>query len=111
MTTDFPGFVRPRTGAGFFRFALFCALISGAAGYATYFIGLRSYTADKREEKVTALELVDAFVTNYSEIRVQLRSATAPVSGTGTTIVSRIIPRAVATPAARPTGLSATTTS
>ena len=50
MTTDLPGFARSRTGAGFFRFALFCALISGAAGYATYAIGLRSYTADKREE-------------------------------------------------------------
>ena len=60
MASDFQGFARSRTGAGFFKFVLFCALISAAAGYATYVIGLGSYTADKREEKVTALALVDA---------------------------------------------------
>jgi len=82
MASDFQGFARSRTGAGFFKFVLFCALISAAAGYATYVIGLGSYTADKREEKVTALALVDAFVTNYSEIRNQLASDAAPVPAT-----------------------------
>jgi PAS domain S-box-containing protein len=75
-------FLRSRPGAGFIKFALFCAVLSAAVGYGFYLSGLTSFEANKRDEKITALQLVDAFVTNYAALRAELGSARAPVPAT-----------------------------
>jgi PAS domain S-box-containing protein len=75
-------FVRSRPGSGFIKFALFSTLLAAGVGYGTYSLNLRWYVASKGEEKITALQLVDAFVTNYSEIRGRFRSDEAPVPAT-----------------------------
>ncbi len=72
-------FLRSKVGSSFAIFVLFCALLSAGVGYGTYSLGLRWYTANKSEEKITALQLVDAFVSNYSSLRSQFRSDEAPV--------------------------------
>jgi PAS domain S-box-containing protein len=72
-------FLRSKPGLGFAKFVLFSAILSMGAGYGTYSLGLRWYTTNKSEEKVTALRLVDAFVNNYSDLRSQFGRDEAPV--------------------------------
>jgi PAS domain S-box-containing protein len=79
MTVEFARFIKSRAGTGFIKYALACALFSAGIAYATYMVGLNGYTADKRDEKITALQLVDAFVTNYSSIRAQFGEDKVPV--------------------------------
>lgn len=74
-------FLRSKSGQGLIVFVLISALLSAAVGYSFYASSLSWFTAHKSEEKVTALELVDAFVTNYSDIRAQF-SPQAPVPAT-----------------------------
>jgi len=74
-------FVRSRTGRAF---AVYLALSAGlCAVAANYFYGasLQSHLAQKADETVTALRLVDAFVTNYSRLRAQF-GANSPVPAT-----------------------------
>jgi PAS domain S-box-containing protein len=59
----------------------FCAVVSAAVGYGFYHSSLTWFKEHKSEEKLTALRLVDAFVTNYSAIRAELGAA-APVPAT-----------------------------
>jgi PAS domain S-box-containing protein len=75
-------FVRSRPGSSFLKFALFSALLAAGVGYGTYSLSLRWYVANKGEEKITALQLVDAFVTNYSDIRGRFNSDQVPVPAT-----------------------------
>ena len=75
-------FLRSKPGAGFIKFALFSTLLAAGVGYGTYSLNLRWYVASKGEEKTTALQLVDAFVTNYSEIRGHFGSDKVPVPAT-----------------------------
>src|SRR6266851_101397 len=75
-------FVRSRPGSGFIKFALFSTLLAAGVGYGTYSLNLRWYVANKGEEKITALQLVDAFVTNYSDIRGRFNSDEVPVPAT-----------------------------
>jgi signal transduction histidine kinase len=77
-----PSFIRSRAGLSFAAFALFCALVSAAVGDKMYRLRLDAYVADKRAEKITALQLVDAFVTNYAEIRKRFADGAAPVPAT-----------------------------
>src|SRR6266852_4060766 len=72
-------FVWSRPGSGFIKFALFSTLLAAGVGYGTYSLNLRWYVANKGEEKITALQLVDAFVTNYSDIRGRFNSDEVPV--------------------------------
>ena len=71
---DIKHFAGSRTGRGYLTFILFCALFSFGIGYAFYQANLHFYTVSKREEKITALQLVDAFVNQYSDIRNELHS-------------------------------------
>jgi PAS domain S-box-containing protein len=75
-------FLRSRTGSGFVKFAVFAAVLSAAVGYGFYRSGVASFTANKSEEKITALRLVDAFVTSYANLRGQLGADRAPVPAT-----------------------------
>jgi methyl-accepting chemotaxis protein len=74
-------FVRSNTGRAFLIYLLFCSAIS--IGVARYFYGtsLQSHLAQKVDENVTALRLVEAFVTTYSHVRGQV-GADAPVPST-----------------------------
>jgi diguanylate cyclase (GGDEF)-like protein/PAS domain S-box-containing protein len=59
-------------------YLLLCLALAVAVGMGFYYSGLNWFVAHKSEEKITALRLVDAFVSNYSEIRSQF-GADAPV--------------------------------
>jgi len=59
----------------------FCAVVSAAVGYGFYRVNLNWFMEHKSAEKVTALRLVDAFVTTYSGLRSKLTSD-APVPAT-----------------------------
>jgi len=74
-------FVRSKTGRAF---AVYLALSAGLCAVAAnyfYRTSLRSHLAQKADETVTALRLVDAFVTNYSRLRAEF-GANSPVPAT-----------------------------
>ena len=71
-------FVRSRSGRGFLLHLSICAVLSVAVGYGFYYFSLNWFKDHKSSEKITALQLVDAFVTNYSAIRSQFGEG-APV--------------------------------
>jgi len=75
-------FLGSRTGLAFCLFLGFCTALSAGLAYGFYRQSLVSFTASKSEEKITALQLVDAFVTNYSSLRAQLGADAAPVPAT-----------------------------
>jgi signal transduction histidine kinase len=75
-------FVRSRAGVSFAAFALFCAVVAAVVGDKIYRLRLDAYLADKRAEKNTALQLVDAFVRNYADIRGRSGDSSAPVPAT-----------------------------
>jgi signal transduction histidine kinase len=62
-------------------FAL-CAGLSAAAGYGFYDSNLSWFKINKGEEKTSALQLVNAFVTTYSDVRGHFLSGDAPVPAT-----------------------------
>ncbi|MBV8564140.1 MAG: EAL domain-containing protein [Methylobacteriaceae bacterium] len=74
-------FLRSRSGLGLLLHVSLCALLSAAVGYGVCLSGLDWFKEHKSEEKVTALQLVDAFVTNYAAVRSQL-GGEAPVPAT-----------------------------
>src|SRR6476660_5863826 len=74
-------FMQSRSGRGFLLHLSLCAALSVAVGYGFYHFSLTWFKEHKSSEKVIALQLVDAFVTNYSAIRSQFGS-TAPVPAT-----------------------------
>ena len=74
-------FIRSRSGRGFLVHLSICAALSVAVGYGFYYFSLNWFEHQKSAEKVIALQLVDAFVTNYSEIRSQFgQDAPVPAS-------------------------------
>ncbi len=74
-------FVRSRTGRAFAVYlALSAALCALGANY-FFRTSLQSHLAQKADQNVTALRLVDAFVTNYSRVRAQF-GANSPVPAT-----------------------------
>ena len=75
------GFVRSKSGWILLVFIVLSAAISAAVGNYFYKTNLNRFIAQKGAEKVTALQLVDAFVTTYSRLRSQL-GANAPVPAT-----------------------------
>jgi diguanylate cyclase (GGDEF)-like protein/PAS domain S-box-containing protein len=81
MSVTSKRFMRSRSGRGFLLYLAFCAVVSTAVGYGFYRSSLTWFIEHKSAEKVTALRLVDAFVTTYSGIRSTL-TADAPVPAT-----------------------------
>src|ERR1700691_3751144 len=76
--SQFWRFIRSRSGRGFFVHLGICAALSIGVGCGFYCLSLNWFEQHKSSEKITALQLVDAFVTNYSAVRSQL-GQTAPV--------------------------------
>ena len=74
-------FLRSRPGRAFLIHLALCGALSAAVGCGFYYSSLNWFVAHKSEEKVTALRLVDAFVTTYSSVRSQF-GAGAPVPST-----------------------------
>ena len=76
--SQFWRFIRSRSGRGFFVHLAICAALSVGVGCGYYYLSLNWFMQHKSSEKITALQLVDAFVTNYSAVRSQFGD-TAPV--------------------------------
>src|SRR5690349_12102761 len=76
------GFLRLREGSGFVVILLIAAVAALAAAGGFYRASLASFVANKADEKATALQLVDAFVSNYSNLRGRFAATTAPVPAT-----------------------------
>jgi diguanylate cyclase (GGDEF)-like protein/PAS domain S-box-containing protein len=74
-------FLRSRSGHAFLLHLGLCAALSAIVGCGFYYSSLNWFVTHKSEEKITALRLVDAFVTNYSAIRSQF-GMSAPVPST-----------------------------
>jgi len=64
-------FTRSRSGRGFLLHLGVCAILSAAVGYGFHYFSLNWFMEHKSDEKIIALRLVDAFVTNYSAVRSQ----------------------------------------
>src|ERR1700730_12507982 len=74
-------FMRSRSGRGFLLHLALCAALSVTVGYGFYHFSLNWFKEHKSDEKIIALQLVDAFVANYSAIRSQFGQG-APVPAT-----------------------------
>src|SRR5262249_20900838 len=59
-----------------------CIVLCAAVGYGFYYSNLGWFKINKGEEKTSALQLVNAFVTVYSDVRKQYLSGDAPVPAT-----------------------------
>ena len=75
---QFRRFMGSRSGRGFLVHLGICAALAVGVACGFYYLSLNWFIQHKSSEKITALQLVDAFVTNYSAIRSQLGQA-APV--------------------------------
>jgi PAS domain S-box-containing protein len=75
-------FLRSKAGANFLRLLGFSAVLAAGVGYGVYQFSLSAFTTSKSEEKVTALQLIDAFVTTYSNERAKFGAADAAVPAT-----------------------------
>ncbi len=60
----------------------FCQLLAAGIGYGFYASNIAWFNEHKSEEKVTALQLVEAFVNEYSTLRTQLSATGSPVPAT-----------------------------
>jgi signal transduction histidine kinase len=67
---------------GYVAYVLLCVVLSAAVGYGFYHSNLGWFRINKGEEKTSALQLVNAFVTTYSDVRKQYLSGDAPVPAT-----------------------------
>jgi diguanylate cyclase (GGDEF)-like protein len=74
-------FMRSRSARGFVLHLGVCAMLSAAVAYGFHHFSLNWFVEHKSDEKIIALRLVDAFVTNYSAIRSQFgQNAPVPAS-------------------------------
>jgi diguanylate cyclase (GGDEF)-like protein/PAS domain S-box-containing protein len=64
-------FMRSRSGRGFLLHLSLCAVLSVAVGFGFYYFSVNWFKEHKSSEKIIALQLVDAFVANYSAVRSQ----------------------------------------
>jgi signal transduction histidine kinase len=74
-------FFRSKSWRGFQAYLILCFALCAAVGYGFYLSNLNWLKQHKSEEKITALALVDAFVTTYSGVRSQF-GGDAPVPAT-----------------------------
>lgn len=72
-------FFRSKAGTGFVTFLCLSAVISAALAYGGYYLSRDWFMRSKSEEKITALELVNAFVADYSDDRSNFMTSEAPV--------------------------------
>jgi methyl-accepting chemotaxis protein len=79
--STFVRFVRSKAGRILFIYLVLAGVISAAVASFFYTSSLNTFVAQKADEKATTLQLVDAFVTNYSRLRSQF-SENAPVPAT-----------------------------
>src|ERR1700732_4229409 len=75
-------FLRSREGSGLIGIVLFAAALDVIAGYGFYQVSLQAFVTNKSDEKVMAIALVYAFVSNYSNLRHELDADKAPVPAT-----------------------------
>ncbi len=68
-------FLHVRAGRGFSVFVFLALLLSAAIGVGFYYSNLHWFAIDKTEEKLTALQLVDAFIAEYTDARAQFNGA------------------------------------
>src|ERR1700730_16050696 len=74
-------FIRSRSGRVFLLHLSLCAVLSVTVGYGFYYFSLNWFKEHKSREKIIALQLVDAFVANYSALRSQFgQDAPVPAS-------------------------------
>ena len=77
--TTASNFLQSKAGTGFLIFLCCSVAISAAIGYGLHYAGLRWFEQAKSEEQITALQLVDAFVADYSDDRGKFLAGDAPV--------------------------------
>jgi PAS domain S-box-containing protein len=75
-------FLHSKAGTGFLTYLCCAAAISAAIGVGLHYAGLRWFEQAKSEEQITALQLVDAFVAEYSDNRGKFLTGDAPVPAT-----------------------------
>ncbi|HXR86313.1 MAG TPA: ATP-binding protein [Stellaceae bacterium] len=75
-------FLGSRSGQWFILYLCLCQLLAAGIGYGFYASNLSWFKEHKSEEKITALQLVDAFVNTYTALRTQLSANGAPVPAT-----------------------------
>lgn len=75
-------FLHSREGKGWLTTLLITATLFAIGAYGYYQASLQSFIADKTDEKGTAMQLVDAFVSDYSDLRHELDASRAPVPAT-----------------------------
>jgi methyl-accepting chemotaxis protein len=71
-------FLRSKAGRILFVYLILAGVISASVASFFYTSSLNTFIAQKVDEKATTLQLVDAFVTNYSRLRSQF-GETSPV--------------------------------
>ena len=74
-------FLRSKAGRILLVYVILAGVISAAVASYFYTSSLNTFIAQKVDEKATTLQLVDAFVTNYSRLRSQF-GENAPVPAT-----------------------------
>ena len=79
--STFVRFFRSKAGRILFIYLVLAGVISAAVASFFYTSSLNTFIAQKADEKATTLQLVDAFVTNYSRLRSQF-GENAPVPAT-----------------------------
>jgi len=82
MAAALATFIRSRSGKLSITVIGVIAAFAVALGFASYRISVRGFETNKFEEKVTALQLVDAFVAEYTETRSHVFGADVPVPAT-----------------------------
>ena len=81
QTARWANFFGSRSGQLFILFLCVCQLLAAGIGYGFYASSVAWFKEHKSQEKITALQLVEAFVSNYAALRSQL-GANAPVPAT-----------------------------
>jgi signal transduction histidine kinase len=75
-------FLGSKAGSSFWKVILFSFVLAVSLGTGFYYSSLSRFVANKSQEKITALQLVDAFVTNYASLLNQFPADSAPVPAT-----------------------------
>jgi signal transduction histidine kinase len=84
MTTgkSLGAFLGSKAGSSFWKFTLFSFVLSIVVGAGFYVSSVSWFKENKSQEKITALQLVDAFVSNYSNLLTKFPADSAPVPAT-----------------------------
>jgi len=75
-------FLRSPEGNGWIGILLFSAALAFVAAYGFYQVSVRSFVANKSHEKTTAMQLIDAFSDNYSNLHQPPGNETWPLPTT-----------------------------